>query len=189
MIIALSTPLPTCKDQACNFWNPCYDCNDCPATLLVDKAEFLARKELELEFELKAKSKQEPPKNHPIHPNAPFLYSHMTDPDDLSDPERSKDAKWRTTKSTRISQIALALAWKGPEKSKAHAHNKEDLATVKQVRTELDYRRYHNHKHIKTTTALPEYRNNENKPVNENKRDPDTQQHTNQTKKTRKEMH
>jgi hypothetical protein len=41
---------------------------------------------------------------------------------------------------------------KGPDKPKAHARNKEDLTTVEQVRNELDYRRYHSHKHIKTTT-------------------------------------
>jgi hypothetical protein len=42
------TPLLSCKDQSCCFWNTCYncyDCNDCPITLLVvDKAEFMARK-------------------------------------------------------------------------------------------------------------------------------------------------
>jgi hypothetical protein len=180
------TPLSTCEDQACNFWSTCYDCNDCPATLLVDKAEFIARKELELE----CNPKQEPPNQNlpPIHPNAPFYYSHLTDPDDFNDPERMKDAKWRASKSLRISQIALALAWKGPDKPKAHARNKEDLATVEQVRKELDYRRYHNHKHIKTTTTPPEYQNDENRPVNKNKRDPDTQQHTNRTK-MRKEIH
>jgi hypothetical protein len=113
----------------------------------------------------------------------------MTDPDNLKDPEQRKDVKWRASKSTHISRIVLALAWKGPDKPKAHAQNKEDLATVEQVRKELDYHRYHSHKHIETTTTLPEYRNDENKPMNKNKRDPDTMQHTNNQIKMRKEIH
>jgi hypothetical protein len=36
------------RDVKAVFW-ACYDCIDCPATLLVDKAEFLARKEFEFE--------------------------------------------------------------------------------------------------------------------------------------------
>jgi hypothetical protein len=88
-----------------------------------------------------------------------------------------------------MSQIALALAWKGPNKPKAHALNKEDLTTVERVRKELGYRKYHSHKHIKTTTPIPEYINDENRPVNKNnKQDPDTEQHTNRTK-TSKEVH
>jgi hypothetical protein len=96
------TPLPSCKDQACGFWSTCYDCNDCPATLLVDKAEFIARKEFESE-------QDEPPKKHPntsntspispVHPNTPFYYSHLIEPDDFTNPERRKDAKWRSSKS------------------------------------------------------------------------------------------
>jgi hypothetical protein len=96
------------------------------------------------------------------------------DPDNLKDPERRK---------------ALALAWKGPDKPKAHPRNKEDLTTVKEVRKELNHRRYHSHKHIKTTTTLQEYRNDENRPVNKNKQDPDTQQHTDRTKMRKEIIH
>jgi hypothetical protein len=45
---------------------------------------------------------------------------------------------------------------------------------------------YHSHKHIKTTIAHPKYKNDENRPVTKNKRDLDTQQHTNQDKKREK---
>jgi hypothetical protein len=167
------TPLPSCKDRACSFWSTCYDCNDCPATLLVDKAEFLARKELESEYEYE----YEPTIHALLHPNAPFLYCHLTEPDDFVQVEREKDAIWRSTKSLRVSRIALALAWQDwfPESSKK---NKEDYATVDQVRKELDYRRYRNHEHININRNIiiyhPEF-NDKNKPVNEKKRDPDTQ--------------
>jgi hypothetical protein len=130
-----------------------------------------------------------PPPKHPTHPNAPFYYSHLTEPDDFTDPERRKDAEWRSSKSLRISQIALALAWKDwfPEKSKLNVKNKEDLATVEQVRKELDYRMYRNHINIKTPTTIPEYINDENRPVTKTKRDPDAQQHIHQTKKPKHE--
>jgi hypothetical protein len=90
------TSLPSCKDQACGFWRTCYNCNNCPTTLIVNRAEFLDRKEFE--------SEQEPPKNPnelpPIHPHtAPFMYSHLTEPDNFSDPEQKKDVKWRSSKS------------------------------------------------------------------------------------------
>jgi hypothetical protein len=49
---------------------------------------------------------------------------------------------------------------------------------VDQVRKELDYRRYRNHEHININRNIiiyhPEF-NDENKPVNGKKRDPDTQ--------------
>jgi hypothetical protein len=45
---------------------------------------------------------------------------------------------------------------------------------------------YRNHKNIKTPTTIPEYTNDENRPVTKNKRDPDAQQHIHQIKKTKK---
>jgi hypothetical protein len=41
---------PSCDDEGCGHWNHCYECNDSIASLLVNKAEFLAWKELEKEY-------------------------------------------------------------------------------------------------------------------------------------------
>jgi hypothetical protein len=41
---------PSCKDKGCRHWNHCYDCNAFIASLLVNKAKFLAQKQLEEEY-------------------------------------------------------------------------------------------------------------------------------------------
>jgi hypothetical protein len=41
---------PSCDDDGCGYWNRCYHCNAFNITLLVDKAEFLVRKQLENEY-------------------------------------------------------------------------------------------------------------------------------------------
>jgi hypothetical protein len=41
---------PSCNDKGCRHWDRCYDCNNFSASLLVDKAEFLAQKQLEQEY-------------------------------------------------------------------------------------------------------------------------------------------
>jgi hypothetical protein len=131
---------PSCEDKGCGHWNRCYDCNEFPATLLVDKAEFLARKELEEEY-------PETP-----HPNPSLLRPHRfyygTDVDDQDDPESKKFDNWRLTKDRRVSKIALSIA-SDPTKTS----NKEDRATIKQVKTELTQRRYYHHQqhHTKIT--------------------------------------
>ena len=171
---ALWSPLPSCKDQACCFWSTCYGCNDCPATLLVDKAEFMARKEFETEYEYDLE-----PTNHALlHPHTPFAICHLTDPDDLTHVERKKDIDWHSSKGLHTSRIALALAWQEwfPESFRTTSKNKEDFATVDQVRKELDYRRYHNHEQINITKNISRYHpdfNDENKPVNKRKQDPE----------------
>jgi hypothetical protein len=125
-----------------------------------------------------------------IHPDTPFTYSHLTEPDNLSNPERKKDAKWRSSKSLWISRIALDIAWKDwlPEKSKTNAKNKEDLATVEQIRKELNHQKYHNDKLIQFLTTTHQEYNNKNRPVTKNKQDPDAQQHSSQKNKKRKAL-
>jgi hypothetical protein len=130
---------PSCDDRGCGHWNRCYECNDSIASLLVDKAEFLARKELEKEY-------PETP-----HPNPSLLRPHQflygTDIDDESDPERIKWNNWHITKDRRITTIALDIAADPTETS-----NKEDLAKTGQVKTELTQRRYHYHKYLAQLT-------------------------------------
>jgi hypothetical protein len=57
-LIQITSPLPvptpktgnqaaSCNNKGCRYWNCCYECNDFIAMLLVDKAEFLAQKQLE----------------------------------------------------------------------------------------------------------------------------------------------
>jgi hypothetical protein len=133
-----------------------------------------------------------PPLNPPdlshIHPHTPFTYSHLTEPDNLTDPEREKDAKWCSSKSLRILQITIDLAWKDwlPEKSKANARKKIDHATVKQVRQEFVYQQYHNHNLIKFITTVHPKCDDENRPVTKNKQGPDAQQHSSQKYEKRK---
>jgi hypothetical protein len=136
----------SCNDKGCGHWSRCYECNDSMAILLVDKAEFLARKELEKEY-------PETP-----HPNPPSLRPHRfrygTDPN-KTDPELIKWNNWRLTKDRRITTIALDIA-ADPTKTS----NKEDLATTGQVKTELTHRRYYYHTYLDSLT--PE--NKENNP-------------------------
>jgi hypothetical protein len=115
--------------------------------------------------------------------------SHLTEPDNFPNPEQKK-TEWHSSKSLWISQIAFDLAWKDwlPKKAKANARNKKDLATVEQVRKELDYRQYHNHKLIKFITAAHPKYNDENRPVTKNKQDPDAQQHSSQKNEQRKTL-
>jgi hypothetical protein len=56
---------PSCNDKGCGHCNCCYDCNDSIALLLVDKAEFMARRQLKEEY-------PEAP-----HPNPPLLRPHQ----------------------------------------------------------------------------------------------------------------
>jgi hypothetical protein len=41
---------PSCNNDGCGYWNCRYDCNKFPASLLVDKAKFMARRQLEGEY-------------------------------------------------------------------------------------------------------------------------------------------
>jgi hypothetical protein len=70
---------PSCNDKGYGHWNHCYDCNDFIASLLVDKAKFMARRQLEEEY-------PEAPR-----PNPSLLCPHQfhygrTDIDDKKDP-------------------------------------------------------------------------------------------------------
>jgi hypothetical protein len=125
----------SCNDEGCGHWNRCYDCNDFVASLLVDKAEFLARKELEEEY----------PRTP--HPNPSLLRPHhfyySTDFNNKADPESKKYDNWCLTKDRRVTKIALSIA-----ADQTQTSNKEDLATVEQVKTELTHRRYHYHTKI-----------------------------------------
>jgi hypothetical protein len=100
--------------------------------LLFNKAEFPAWKELEKEY-------LETP-----HPNPSLLCPHRfyngTDIDNEDDPERIKYNNWHHTKDHRVTMIVLSIAV-DPTKTS----DKEDLATTKQVKTELTQRRYHYH--------------------------------------------
>jgi hypothetical protein len=143
----LETWKPSCNDDGCGHWNRCYDCNDFIATLLVDKAEFLARKQLEKEY-------PEAPHPNPssLRPNR-FYYG--TDIDDENDPERKKYKNWNRTKDRRITVIALDIA-SDPTKTS----NKEDLTTTEQAKIELTNRRYHYHTYLSRKTTPQK----ENKP-------------------------
>ena len=112
---------PSCDDDGCGYWNRCYDCNDFSATLLVDKAEFMARRQLEEEY-------PEAP-----HPNPtllrPHQFNYRTNIDKENDPERKKHQNWNPTKDCRVTVIALNLAT-----GLTRASNKEDLAMPQQVK-------------------------------------------------------
>jgi hypothetical protein len=143
-----------------------------PATLLVNKAKFLARKEFESEYE----HKQEPAASQNLlHPHTPFITCHLTEPNDFLHVEWKKDTDWRSSKSLCLSRIALALVWQDwfPEPVKIASKNKENLTTVNQVRKELNYHQYRNHKHINIITNIniyhPEFNDYENKLVNKKK--------------------
>jgi hypothetical protein len=136
---------PSCNDDGCGYWNRCYNCNDFNATLLVDKAEFLARKQLEKEY-------LEAPHPHPTLLR-PHEFNYGTDIE--NDPERKKHQNWHCTKDHRITVIALFIAT-----DTAIASEKEDLATIKQVKAELRQRRYYYETYLSTLT--PESK--ENKP-------------------------
>jgi hypothetical protein len=129
-------PKLSCVDQGCGHWSRCYNCNDFIASLLVDKAEFIARRELETEY-------PENPHPHPLllRPHQ-FCYG-TDDVDDQDDPERKKAHNWHTTKDSRVCVIALDIAT-DPMKSS----NKEDLTTTEQVKAELTKRHYHHHKKL-----------------------------------------
>ena len=118
-----------------------------PASLLVDKAEFLAQRQLEEEY----------PENP--HPNPPSLRPHHfyygTNVDDENDPERKKHENWQKTKDRRVCMIAQDIA-SDPSKTS----NKEDRATTQQVDAELIQRRYYYNAYRSSLTPP----NKENKP-------------------------
>jgi hypothetical protein len=124
---AKTTWRPTCNDDICWYWNRCYDCNNFNATLLVDKAEFMARRHLVKEY-------PEAP-----HPNPTLLrppqFNYGMNIEVKNDPERKKDQNWLCRKDHRITAITLFIAT-----DTARASNKEDLATLKQVKAELRQR-------------------------------------------------
>jgi hypothetical protein len=144
---------PSCDDDGCGYWNRCYDCNDFNATLLVDKAEFLARKQLEEEH-------PETPHPHPALLR-PHQFNYGTDIEDENDPERKKHQNWLRTKDRRTTVIALNIAT-----DKTKTSNKEDLATLKQVKAELLHRRYHYDTYLSCLTPP----NKENKPPPQKKK-------------------
>jgi hypothetical protein len=92
--------------------------------LLVNKAKFLAQKQLEGE-------QPEAP-----HPNPSLLCPHCfyygTDIDSRDDPRRKKHNNWHRMKYRRVTTIALSIA-ANPTKTS----NKEDLTTTEQTKTEL----------------------------------------------------
>jgi hypothetical protein len=132
---------PSCKDEGCRHWNRnhCYECNNSIASLLVNKAKFLAWKELEKEH-------PKMPHLNPLllHPHR-FLYG--TYIKDETDPKRIEWSNWHLTKDRRITIIALDIA-ADPTKTS----NKEDLATTGQVKTELTQRQYHYHAYLAQLT-------------------------------------
>jgi hypothetical protein len=79
---------PSCDDEGRGHWSRCYECNHFIATLLVDKAKFLAQKQLEGEC-------PDTP-----HPNPSLLRPHRfyygTDIDNKDDPKRKKAATGTT---------------------------------------------------------------------------------------------
>jgi hypothetical protein len=95
--------------------------------LLVNKAEFLAWKELEKEY----------PETPHLNPSLlrPHQFLYRTDIEDETDPERIKWSNWHLTKDHRITIIALDIAT-DPTKTS----NKEDLTMTGQVKTELTQR-------------------------------------------------
>jgi hypothetical protein len=123
---------PSCNDRRCGHWNHCYDCNNFIVSLLIDKAEFLAWKQLEEEY-------SETP--HPLPSSlCPYRFYYGTDIDDEDDPQRKKFNNWHQRKDCRVCVIALNIA-ADPTKTS----NKEDLTTSEQTKTELTQCRYRYH--------------------------------------------
>jgi hypothetical protein len=145
---------PSCDNDGCGYWNRCYDCNDFNATLLVDKAEFIARKQLEREY-------PEALHSNPTLVLRPHQFNYGTNIEGKNDPKRKKHHNWRTTKDRPITVIALDIA-KDPMRNT----NEEDLTTAEQVKVELTWRQYHYHKYLSLLT--PE--DKENKPHPQKKR-------------------
>jgi hypothetical protein len=103
--------------------------------LLVDKAEFLAGKQLEEEY---------PETPHPNPPSLrPDCFNHGTDIDHENDPGRKKYNNWHQTKDQGITVIALDIA-SDPMKTS----NKEDLTTTEQVKIELTHPPHHYHTYL-----------------------------------------
>jgi hypothetical protein len=138
------------RKDACGHWNCCYECSNSITSLLVDKAGFLARKQLEKEY-------PEMP-----HPNPSLLcprhFYYGTDIDNKDDPERTKHNNWHHMEDH--SMIALSIA-ADPMKTS----NKEDLAMTKQVKTEFTQRQYHYHVYQSQLTP----QNKENNPPSQKK--------------------
>jgi hypothetical protein len=153
-------PKTSCTDDGCGHWSRCYNCNDLIASLLVDKAEFIARRQLEEEY---------PEAPHP-YPSLlrPHHFHYGTDIEDEDDPERKKFHNWRTTKDRRVCVIALDIATDPTRET-----DKEDLATTEQVKAELTQRHYHHHKQLSTPTP----QNKENNPPPRKKKKRTTSPH------------
>jgi hypothetical protein len=132
-------------------------------TTLVDKAKFLAPKQLEREY-------PETP-----HPNPSLLHPHPiyygTDIGDGNDPEIKKYNNWHCTKNHRVTEIELNIAT-DPTKTS----NKEDLATVDQFRTQHSLPPHH---HYKKTSPKPTPQTMKMTPPNEEPNCTSTPNHNN----------